>query len=194
MRPDIQISGSRSVIVALVAVGLAVAALVTFGAWRTLTDPKPGQVWGTKLGVSETVSGQLLVRVLTCPGEHVTKVQLFNSNRAGDLDSPDPLWEIAGVSESDANSLVVGSTPIGFREFVPLQAAALQAANYLFFAVRTDGPAGSFGADFSRDDPRLGTIYIGGPGLLGSNAHVTEQKFMSVRSKLCKLQPHGPGG
>lgn len=165
-------------VVAALAVGaILIAALGVLGYHELISGSNSSQVYGAKVGVYRSGEGQLAVAVDLCPGEHVTSVVLMGKSQP-------PLWRITAVTPSDNSQFVVGSAPEGFRQDVAPRPDASTSSS-LFFAVRTDGPAGSFGIEFSSSNAKEDTIWIHGPGPLGSKTHVDRARFTSIRDELC---------
>lgn len=185
--------GFVTIIVVCVAVGLAVAALVGYGIYTMMGGGGggAGSVWGTKLGLTRTGSGRLVLRVLMCPGEQVRAVKLAESDSAFSSAGP-TLWSIQSAAHSAAQ-FVIGSAPAGF---VTTKAFTGEPGprQPLILDVTTHGDGGAFEIDFMGSEVRSGSIYVAGPGFLGTRVHVTAGKFSSVRGELCRLQPNGPGG
>jgi hypothetical protein len=180
-------------LISLVVAGmLAYGALAAFGLYAMMGGgDSSGLVWGTKLGVSEA-SGRLFVHVLICPDEFVRDVRLSSSDSSF-ASSGVTLWEIRSTTRSTVSDFVVGASSLGFVARTRLT-VALTENQPLIVEVTTGGNGGGFAIDFHLRDLQATSIYINGPGLLGEKAHVTAARFHSVRSKLCRLQPNGPGG
>lgn len=184
-----------SLLAALIAVSLGGIALMAFGIYAVAGGfgPSSGAAWGAKLSLSRTTSGQLVLHVLTCPGEQITNVSLHQSDRIFST-AGQTLWRVSSAGRSTASVFTVGSTPSGFITVTPLVEKPA-ASQPLILDVDTHfRHPDSFEIDFTVSEVRPGVVFVGGPGLLGTAAYVSLEKFHSVRGEVCRLQPLPPGG
>lgn len=180
---------------ALVTATLGVIVLIAYGidALAGGPDSSAGSVWGTKLGLSRMPGGQLVLHVLTCPGEQVSDVSLGRSNRT--FSTPGQiLWRIHSAGHSATSVFTVGSKPTGFMTVKPLTVKPEPRQPLILNIDTHDRHSASFEIDFTSSEVRPGVLFVAGPGFLGTASYVSLTKFDSVRGELCRLQPLGPGG
>jgi len=156
---------------ALITIWIAVVALGAYGAYAMMggAGPSTGSVWGTKLGLSRTAAGHLSVRVLTCPGEQVSDMQLTESDRGFTTTGP-KLWEIRSTGHPALAQFAVGSAPAGF---VITKAFTSSPGPHqpLILDIRTSGRHGAFfEVDFMPREVRSGSVLVAGPGFLGTKS------------------------
>lgn len=146
---------------------------------------------GSKLGLYRSGSGEVTAYVLLCPGQYVTDVELDGgSDPVPGSDQATVLWKIHAGHRTSARRFTIGSAPAGFTTVKPFTSplgTSQDRAIWVFLNKMT------VFTDFTGKDLWPGRVYVQGPGLLGSGAHVTPAKFESVRQRSCQLI-QGPGG
>jgi len=152
-----------------------------------------GEVAGSKIAVTGSVDGGLVIRVLTCPGERVRQVELDLTDRKFDS-TEKVLWKIESSTGGSVSEFTVGQAPFGFTTIVPAQVP--RSAQYFVVGLITEGHGQSgFGLNFSRNDVSSESLYVGSYSIAPARGRqATVEQFESVRDKVCKGQLKPLGG
>jgi hypothetical protein len=141
--------------------GAAIGATLVSGALLAACSAPSGN---HQIGAVRTPDGQgIEVRVVLCPRQTVSFVELVSTTDAVVGDDKDPvLWKVAAQPPVATDTFVAGQTPAGFRQTVAL-AAEPQAALSVGFLVGTS--LGQTAVGFTPGQLRTDAIWSDGTSL-----------------------------
>jgi hypothetical protein len=186
---------------AIIVIGcLAGLSLCLLGLWAIMGgfSPSSGKAISTKVAVSRSASGQLIIYVLTCPGESIEQVSLTleDSQATKDLAT---LWEIRSSARAATSQFTVGENPPGFQA-VGRMTTALKPNDMLSANIVTYGGR-QFATEFHSRDAWHGSVHLGEDNYLQSwfdnyqsGTRASLAKFRSLRNLVCENQNYPIGG
>lgn len=180
-------------VVSACAAGLVVMVVIF---WTTFglvfySGPYGNLAYATKMAVSQSTSGRLIIYELACPDEWVQQVDLTRWNP--NTETWVTLWDIRSSTQTTVSQYTVGGSPPGFRTVKHLTAVVKPGDELEADMVVSWGR--TFSTNFYLRNVKSGSLYIdSGPNYLEPKSHSatygSPAKFRSARDLVCKNQKY----